>query len=390
MQRRLLLAAYMAFWPAAVVLAGEEKEAEPSRGDREWKWTEAEQSKIASMLKKVTADDKGFWVYEQDAYSARTNLSARFTAEAALYTSYFVEIFPKIFPLPPYGNMLTKLAVTIYKTKNQYLAATAAPEWSAGVHKVDFSKPGWPILNVASYVADASLDREPLFCRDFNYKVLQHEAAHAMLQKFAGRNHSIPVFINEGCASYFEAWDLRAARMTDENRARRSVRSSHLGTLVAKLQNDPNYRPSLAAYLKIDRERWGSGEVSLHYAVAESFVDFLLAERPHRDIFKQMVARIYKRQPEVLTAEEISRLEPLWHEHIKNLGSAVARSIILNVTDEGGKPRGPEVSDGIIATGQRVTVKGLPSGVVITAEEFKTCKNLDDIRALVARKIGKL
>ncbi len=384
-------AAAMALFFAAAALGGEDKGG--GKGDgvpphNNWEWTESERSKIEAILPKVKADEKGFWVYEQQAYSVCTNLSARFTAETAFYVSYFVETFPKIFPLPPHGNMLVKLAVTVYKTRAQYLAATDAPEWSSGIHRADFGKSGWPVLQVMTFVFDRPAAEEADFCRHLNHKVLQHEATHAMLQKFAGRTHAIPVFINEGCASYFETWDLRTPRMTDEARARRSFRSSHLGALVAKLRSTPDFRPSLAAYLKIDHKRWGSGEVALNYGLAESFIDFLLADRQRREIFKRIIERIYKRQPEVLAAEEISRLEPLWHEHLKNSGAAVAKNLILNITDENGNPRGPAACEGVIASGQRVTVRGLPNGVAIAPEELKTCKNLDDVRALVARKIS--
>ncbi|MCX7935148.1 MAG: hypothetical protein N3A66_07815, partial [Planctomycetota bacterium] len=317
-QRRFLGVARLLLMAAATAGGGEDKGgkggSEAPRSRLAWEWSEAERAKIESLMPKVKADGKGFWVYEQEAYSARTNLSARFTAEAALYASYFVETFPKIFPLPPHGNMLTKLAVTIYKTRSQYLAATEAPEWSAGLHRVDFDKPGWPVLNIFAFVFAEPTDTEADFCRHLNHMVLQHEATHAMLQKFAGRAYAIPVFVNEGCASYFEAWDLRAPKMTEAARSQRSFRSSHLGALVVKLRSEPNFRPSLAAYLKIDHARWGRGEVSLNYALAESFVDFLLADRQRREIFKRMIERVYKRQPEVLSAEEISRLEPLWHE----------------------------------------------------------------------------
>ena len=104
---------------------------------------------IAGALKKIAGIEKalkqsapGLWSREDRTAVVRSALSRRFTAELCLYIDLFLDVFPKVFPMPPHGDMLVRWDVTVYKTQAEYLANVKdAPEWSAGLHWVDVAKP---------------------------------------------------------------------------------------------------------------------------------------------------------------------------------------------------------------------------------------------------------
>ncbi|MCX7935263.1 MAG: hypothetical protein N3A66_08405 [Planctomycetota bacterium] len=323
-RRRVVLEIAALLAGLGLATAKAENGAEHMPGTVPWSWSEAEIKKIDALEKKIKQDEKGYWTYSKDNYVIKSAISARFTAEIALYMEIFFKVFPKIFEVPPLGEMLCKLEVFVHKDRGAYLAATGAPPWSGGVHIADFYA-GRPLLQVHTFPwrAERSQNREVNFIDNFNRGVLQHEGAHALFQKFACRR-KIPVFFNEGCATYFETWDLRVERPTPTERAERLARGFHLLALLRKMKEDPNYKPSLQQCLTMDHMMWGSGEIDLHYALAESFVDFLLSTKEGRQTFRKMVEASYKHtayesQKVLLEPKEVVALEPKWHEHIQKL-----------------------------------------------------------------------
>lgn len=287
-----------------------------------WEWDKDDLRKIEKIEKKLDEDDNGYWTYEDKDVLVKCNINPRFTAELALYMEYFFDVFPKVFEVPPAGKMLSKLHVYVHKTRSQYMAATGAPAWSGGVHIPKMYGAGWPVLELHGFPWGDS--KEPDFCKDFNRGVMQHEGTHALFQRFAGKSR-IPVFFNEGCATYFESWNLRVRKPTEEERSERFKRGFHLKELVRKMEEYPGYKPNLSQCLNMDHGQWGSGEIGLHYALAESFVDFLLSYKKGRRIFEDMVEETYKRvamrvgTKPLLDKDDIEDLEPQWHEHIAML-----------------------------------------------------------------------
>jgi len=326
--------------------------------------------------------------------------------------------FPKVFPMPPHGDMLVRWDVTVYKTQAEYLANVKdAPEWSAGLHWVDVAKPGWPMLYVATYPCNVAAGQEVDFVRNFPRPVLQHEAAHAMLQKFAGRSFEIPVFVNEGCASYFETWNLRVQKPSAQERSARFRRSHHLYSVIRQLATEPGWRPALAPQLALTHETWEQGDIGLHYGLAEAFIDYLLLEKERREVFRRMLERVYKRQKVVLEAAEVQKLEPGWQQHLVALAAELSQELakrglqiegvgapgvgggpekepppatprrILNVRDPDGKPYGTGGGRGVTGYGEDLTVTGMPDGVVITPEELEACKTPAELDALLQKKL---
>ncbi len=360
--------------------------AEENIGSAPWAWEEDELKKIASTEKKLKKDEKGYWTREKGEYIVKTNISPRFTAELCLYMDFFFKAFPKIFVVPAAGDMKVRLRVFIHRTRAQYLRASGAPPWSGGVHKASFGG-GWPILEVHAFPWREPKDREIDFCKDFNRGVLQHEGAHAMFRKYSGRNR-IPVFFNEGCATYFEAWNLRVTTPTKKERQERFLRGFHLRALQAKCRQNPDYKPDLQQCLNFDSASWGTGEISLHYALAESFADFLLSTKKGRKTFREMVEATYKRVSrkiavkQLLEPKQVKKLEPAWHEHIKKLMAELpegrARGQAPSLSEEELAALPPEVRKQVLKElGRNVRTKGEPKSEEPPSEP--AAKSLDEL-----------
>ncbi len=380
----------------------------PDQYNIEWEWTKSELRDIETIEKHLEKDDKGFWVLEKKMHdipcTVRSDISPRFTAELALYTDYFLYTFPRVFPVPPAGKVLTQMDVVVYKDRSGYMSGTGAPMWSGGVHWVDFYGNGWPKLHVATFPWKVEKDKTPTFCKNFNRGTLQHEGTHALFRKWSGRA-KLPVFINEGCATFFETWDLRDHEPGTEDLEKRAMRGFHMHALARKLKQDPDFKPSLRECVHMGHMEWGSGDIPLHYGLAESFMDYLLRTKKNRSIFRDMIQRIYKRRvakATILTDKEIQHLEPGWHEHIRSLVQGLEKKIQVQnkVRAESGETAGVTGGDGVrvitvdplttstgvTGWGQKLTLK-LPKGVKITPEEFKSCKKPEDLQKLILEKL---
>lgn len=289
-----------------------------------WSWTKEEMKKIEEYRKKLKQTEQGFFYYASREYEVFCNISESFTAELALYVDLFVDRFQKITGLKPRSQVDSKLRVIVYSSQEEYLKNNPQiPPWSGGIHWVDWSPPGGglPVFYLLAYPW-AETGKNSIFTQNFYRSVLQHEGSHAMLSKFCGKI-KIPVFFNEGLATYLETWDLRIEKPTDAERNKRFLRSFHLRALLHHYDRYPDYRPDLASLLAIDHQGWERGsdeEISLRYGLAESFTDFMLSNPARRTLYRKMVERLYEgRMPSMLLPEEIQKLEPEWHKHIAKL-----------------------------------------------------------------------
>jgi hypothetical protein len=355
-----------------------------------WSWSPEELNKIQAIEEKLKQED-GFWIYKKKTYEVKSDISARFTAETVAYMDYFITTFDDIFPMPPAGNMLAKMDVVVYKDRKGYMQGTSAPEWSGGVHWVDFWKAGWPVLHVATFPWNLEEGKQPDFCNNFNRGTLQHEGTHAMFRKYSGRA-LLPVFVNEGCATFFETFNLREKGTSQEEIELRRNRGFHMENLVRKIQEEPDFAPSLKECVKWDSNQWGSGDIGLHYGLAESFADYMLTDSKNRKVFKKIIDSCYKRRMDkvqVLDEKEIEKLEPGWHVHIQKIAKKLAVKLEEKKKQEPSETMADMTpSEGVTGDGKTVRLM-LPLGVTISKEEFAACNNHAELMKLVSEKIQK-
>lgn len=319
--------------------------------------------------------DRTFYVYKTRDYIVTSDLNPKFTAELAVYMQKFVREFTKIFPIKPHGKILSKLVVVIFNDRQQYkkiLFPDPSANWSRGVFLPKRYATGWPEFTVYSYFYDGgktSYDRDPYYADDvkpkgtnqetnegkrkregrkgadagevpanfsnFPYAIIQHEATHAMLRRYVGMNtyqkqpngvqkDKFPVFINEGCATYFENWDLRLSRK--KNKA--PGRIGHLCNrryLVRNRLKNRNGKPfDLKAYIDLINVGTGLGhwapddggpETAMNYAVAQTFGYFLINNKTGRRVFRKMMDKLYKGVP-IDETKWISKISKKWNKCI--------------------------------------------------------------------------
>ena len=118
-------------------------------------------------------------------------------------------------------------------------------------------------------------------------------------------------------ATYFQFWNLNAS-------GKQNLKTRYSRSFFRKILRETyrQKRPSLSELFAI--EVWNPDEMgpkaNRHYALGESFVDFMLSSKPGRKVFKRTFQRITGGQT-LFTPEEIKKLEPGWHAHIrKTLG----------------------------------------------------------------------
>lgn len=317
-------------------------------------------------------EDKTFYRYEEEDYIVWSDLSPRFTAELAVYTEMFVKEFPKIFPMPPRGKVESKLIIVIFEDREQYKAIVPAPmnEWSRGCFAPVMARGAWPEFTVYSYFYDGGkteYDNDPdyldmfdddgedkkksgkgeakvvrkgadksitpaNFC-NYPYAVLQHEATHAMLRKYVGTtsyyyrdgqwHDLLPIFLNEGCATFFQNWDLRLSEKENLKRTAHLCNDRWLVQQTLEGNGDKDFDLDFLMRMVNGGGRvgtWapddGGPETALNYAVAQTYAHYLLHNRSGRKKFRDMMKNIYYGK-KVLDERDLKRQHKAWNEHIR-------------------------------------------------------------------------
>lgn len=288
-----------------------------------WEWSRSDLHAIEEIEEDLEKADDGFWEirFRDEWLEVRTDVSPRFTAEFARFMLIFVEEFPEIFPVDPKGRVMVTLRAKVFSNEAKYAAATGMAG-SRGVFIWRWTGRGFDIFDLNGY---AENEGEHAW-KNFGIKVLQHEGAHAMLQKYVGRD-IIPVFFNEGVATYFENWCL--GQSIGENIDARAARSPRWRWLEKAYDREDAELPDLKESVLMDRETWDAGgdreKLLLHYALAESFTDLLVSHKKYRKYFKQMMRNLYRLKRsrdgrfDLLSDKRWRRLEHAWHDHIREL-----------------------------------------------------------------------
>lgn len=368
----------------------EEKKAKPQT-PRRWVWTQSEWKKACKSVdqlkerkgyeqtdydsgkrgyvKNVVFSDRTFYYYESLDYSVYSDVGKNFTAELMVYTDKFVRTFPKVFPVKPRGKVMSKLVVVVFNEREQYkkVVGGTIAEWSRGVFCPVMPGVGWPQFTVYSYFYDKGntdydgeaigydADGVPIYRKpsekdlanrkgadagtppnfsNFPYAVIQHEATHAMLRKYAGTSSyvykrgewydNLPIFLNEACATFFENFDLH---LSESKNLKRTAGLCSDRWLIAKyLKDNGDQDFDLAAALAMVNGggrpgTWapddGGFKTAMNYATAQSFAHYLLA-RKNTSIFEDMMENVYAGRP-VLDEKETKKIQKEWNKHIREV-----------------------------------------------------------------------
>ncbi|MCX7934215.1 MAG: hypothetical protein N3A66_03035 [Planctomycetota bacterium] len=313
---RALLALAMAALACSLLTAGE------GNYVKKWIWEKDELKKIAEMEKKVAFKD-GYFVYETDNFIVKTELGERFTAEAALFMEIFHAVFLEVFNFKTGSEVDIKPTLVIFKSAERYAqvgigGSRGVFTWRQAGEKVEFA--------LYTYM------KEDRLCNFSNcyHPVIQHEGTHCLVQKLVGTK-PVPAWLTEGMATFYEYWDYRSKASPSGNkpkdaeaRKKRLTLSERKHYLRDGVRESGGQYPTLKYLLSLNTLRqWdvdGMGpRTGLHYAMAESFADFLISDKKGRDYLRLIFERLVKGEKELLQDKEIEELEPRWHKHLREV-----------------------------------------------------------------------
>lgn len=276
-----------------------------------WTWKPNEKAFIDRQERTVRQED-GFFVLDGPKWNVRTEVSARFTAELSAFMELYDLAFHQIMNMKLKAATDRKPAVVVYAAESTY--AKRFPDGSRGHYAYHYDDDGkFTEFDLYSYVAN---EKEKTFA-NFYYPILQHEGTHLLLRKYLGRAPA-PVWFDEGAATYFQFWDLRAT--VARNFETRYGSSAYRPVLRRWMEANKNAPPALDGLLKLTAETWNPDkmgpEAQMHYALAENFSEFLFSTKEGQAYFGTVFKRILARE-EPVSGEERARIEPAWHRHLR-------------------------------------------------------------------------
>ncbi len=275
-----------------------------SDADGAWSWSRRERGIIRRLEKSVTTVG-GRYRLNGTHWIAETEVSRRFTAELSLFMDLFSTSLTNVIK----GNPRTKRkpVVLIFRDEQRYAAKFS--DGSRGHYKYTYRDGrGFTELHVYSFIKN---EEERRF-RNFYYPILMHEGTHILVRRLFG-NTKIPTWFDEGVATFFQFWDLRAS--VKDNLRKRYARSIYRKHVIQSFHTEPITLQELLAIVEWNPDSMGPG-AKKNYAYAESFVDFLLSSEERRRSFNRVFKRLLKGEPP-LTEERVVSLQAAWYSHIR-------------------------------------------------------------------------
>lgn len=162
------------------------------------KW-DKETKRYLKLVKPSTATHCR-WMVETHTHILHSTLSKEYTAAAAVHLQRFDQVFRRIFG-GPYKDVKKPTAYA-FATETEYLRFS--PEAKGTQGRFLRREEGRTVVkNLAWFSMPAG--EEEFYETDIG--VVQHEATHQLLDAYTG-NRRIPKWFDEGCATFFESWDL--------------------------------------------------------------------------------------------------------------------------------------------------------------------------------------
>jgi hypothetical protein len=285
-----------------------------------WSWTKAEQSGLDFLVTQIKRGSDGYWTHKGNRYTAKSNISAGVTAGTGRYVERMIEIIPRVFGF----SVLTgqqELLVIVHKTAVDF-AAAGGKQGERSFHKVGQGASGSGIAEVHLCAEDAeAVDAARALMSTIDLRVLQREAVLALFELVAG-GRDPSTFMSEGCAAYFESWDLREQMPKRVSRMSATPRHNRIKALQQTIHEEQQFCPDLLAVYAESRDSFFREDTTLHLAWAESFVDFLLSSGQR---CASLPALLYSNSPGDKQGGDAGWLAPLkmlagmesaWHDHL--------------------------------------------------------------------------
>ena len=289
--------------------------AEPSAN--KWNWTLPEITQIKANELRVRKEES-FFVLASEHWVVKTEISARFTSELATFLELFWNNFQAIMCFNAAPQVKLKPTVVVFAKIDDY--KIIYDDGTRGHCKYQWDTQGnWKYFHLYSFVKN---DKERDFTL-FYHPILLHEGTHILLRQYLGKSH-LPIFIDEGLASFFQAWDLRSSMFGEENLKKRYARSFY-PPYLKEFADGAKEIPKIADLCEISDKNWNPdkmGPIALrNYALAECFIDLLVVNPQCQPFLRRMVQNLLKPEYSAnpLDEDSIKLLEPVWADRVREI-----------------------------------------------------------------------
>lgn len=275
-----------------------------------WRWSSSELKKIQALERRAQRDGER-WVVEAPTWRVEAEADARFAAEAALYVEAFTAAFTKI--TKKFGRPRVARRPTLVVLSSEERYREQFNDGTRGFYRYKYDGDGaFTELHVYTYIeADKGADFSA-----FYRPILQHEGTHVLLRRLLDEE-ACPKWLDEGFATFFQFWDLRAKdKQNIANYDAVSAFTKHL----------PAAAPGLAPLLELETtEQWNPDQMGPqaqeHYALGGNLIAFLLGHKARQRSLSAVVQRAMAGERPLLKPEEIKELDRVWIEHVAQVVS---------------------------------------------------------------------
>jgi hypothetical protein len=265
-------------------------------------WSKQDERRVSQLRQRAKRGPAGTSVCEGPNWIARSPLGVEFTARAGAYMERMQAAWRSVFRVKfesAFKPTLTILASREAYTKLKKDGSRGFCDWSWD------SQGKFTSLRVTTFWEGKGA---PSFERMY-LGILNHECSHALLAKGVGAKKT-PAWLDEGVATFFQAWDVFASRKA--NLAGRRARSRFRRVLptkpfslreLAAIEDTPAFNPD------------SLGPVARrNYALSESLVDRLITgDDKARKILIRMLNRISQGKGPFASREQAEKLQAFWH-----------------------------------------------------------------------------
>ncbi|MFO0971980.1 MAG: hypothetical protein U1A27_00875 [Phycisphaerae bacterium] len=231
------------------------------------------------LVKRSEKDKDGLYTLRTQPFIIRTDISADFTADTALFMEMLHREYGKTYAKMglPQGPAKEWIEVVVYADRATYMrtggSAGSGGQFMQAIRFTD-RPPTW---SATHYRLAMFTDGETEFAK-WEKGTLQHEAAHMELQLRLGFLVDSPRWFNEGQASCFENWDFD--KTVDENLAA-IPRRGRYAPVIRRAAGTDKLKPFSYVW-EIDAASWHAAmtdsQGGLNYSMAWSLAAYMLNE----------------------------------------------------------------------------------------------------------------
>jgi len=264
-----------------------------------------------ARVKRRVKKSGGYYTVKHGKYVIKTDVDDQFTAEAAVYMGEFYDAFRSFFKPKP----KLKAVPTVYFFKDR-------ASYQAHVRTLGKET----LLKAGGFYSGSSRKSELFSWHNrpgagfsaYPKYVVRHEGAHQLLSHILG-THSIPIWYNEGVATFFESWYVEKPREWNL----KNLERTHTRFALIRRTFGTDAFKGLRYLMGLTHRTWVPDDfgkkTEQHYAEVQSFMTFLLVSRKGRKFFSKIFVAVAKRQDpaKMLSRKIIRSAQEAWYRDIQ-------------------------------------------------------------------------